>query len=90
VNQFGIARTKCKAITLNAIAPMCNEELHIELNKCNSACITIDASTRNDIIIIPVIVCYFLRQAGIKFKEKTSEISSDQLLLLSKNMKTKM
>jgi hypothetical protein len=94
VNQFGTARTKCEAIAVNVIAPMCNEELCIELNKCISVCIAIDASNRNYIKIVPVIVCYLLLQADVKVKcltlslsqEETPEISTNHLLLLPKNM----
>jgi hypothetical protein len=56
---------KCEAV-VNIIAPICNEDLHVELNRSDFMCITVDASNKNDIKIVPVIVCYFIPQADVK------------------------
>lgn len=47
---------------------MCSEELHEELNTSRFVCVTIDASNRRKIKLVPVIVRYFLPREGVKVK----------------------
>jgi hypothetical protein len=66
--KFGIATIKPETFVVNVISPMCNGELHIELNMPNLACITTDIYNKNNIKAVPIIVCCFSPQAIIKVK----------------------
>jgi hypothetical protein len=92
-SKFGIARTNFKATVVNVISPMCNEELHIQLNNSDIVLQSI-LLKKTDIKVVPAIVHYFLPHAGMKvnkhnFKSvlgKTSEILTLCLLSVTKNM----
>jgi hypothetical protein len=92
--KFGLARTKCEAIILNVVAPMAIDELHEDLSKSNFVTITIDASNRKEVKIVPCVVRYSVPEQGVKvtlldFQSvpgETSEILTNYLLSVIKSM----
>ncbi|KAL4141345.1 hypothetical protein QTP88_004000 [Uroleucon formosanum] len=66
--KFTLGKTKCEAIVLNILAPLALDELYDDLNKCNFITVSMDASNRKDIKIVPVIIRYFQPEFGIKVK----------------------
>lgn len=55
---------------------MCSEELHEELSTARFVSVTIDASNRKEIKLVPVIVRYFLPLEGVKVKFARFQVSS--------------
>ena len=59
-----------------------------ELDQVNFVTVTIDASNLKEVELVPIVVCYFLSETGVKVKlfefilvpEETSETSSQYLL----------
>lgn len=90
--KFGLARTKCEAIIINMIAPMAVKELNDDLSTSNFVTLTIDASNRKAIKIVPCIVRYFVPEQGVKVKllefqsvpGETSEILANYLVSVIK------
>ena len=66
--KFALARTKCEAVIVNCIAPMVAGDLREELGKANFITVIIDASNRKKIKLVPVVVCYFVPDIGVKVK----------------------
>jgi len=93
--KFSLARTKCEAVIANAIAPMVAADLRQELGKANFVTVTIDASNRKGIKLVPVVVRYFVPDIGVKVKllgfkslpGETAEILSNYLVsVLEQNL----
>jgi len=57
--NFTLGKTKCKAFVLNVLAPVAFDQLREDLNECNFITVSMDASNRKDIKIVPVIIRYF-------------------------------
>ena len=66
--KFALARTKCEAVIVNCIGPMVAADLRQELGKANFVTVTIDASNRKEIKLVPVVVRYFVPDIGVKVK----------------------
>ena len=47
--KFSLEKTKCEAIVVNVIAPMCIDELHQELDRINFVTLSIDASSMKEV-----------------------------------------
>lgn len=85
--KFSLGKTKCEAIVLNVIAPLAHEELVDDLKKTNFISVSMDASNRKDIKLVPIVVRYFSPITGIQVKlldfksvpGETSEILTDHL-----------
>nr|CAB3264501.1 Numb protein [Phallusia mammillata] len=93
--KFSLAKTKCESVVVNCIVPMLVAELRLELKKANFVTVTIDASNRKEIKLVPVVVRYFVPDLGVKVKllefkslgGKTSEILSNYLVsILDQNV----
>jgi hypothetical protein len=90
--KFGLTRTKCEAVILKVIVPMAIDELHKDLSKSNFVTITIDASNRKEVKIVPCVVRYLVPEQGVKVKlldfqsvpGETSEILTYYLLSVVK------
>lgn len=86
--KFSLGKTKCEAIILNVIAPLAQEELKEDLTKSNFVSVTMDASNRKEIKLVPIIVRYFNPDSGVQTKlldfksmpGETSEILAEHLL----------
>ena len=86
--KFALARMKCEAVIVNAIAPMVAADLRQELGKANFVTVTIDALNRKEIKLVPVVVRYFVPDIGVKVKllefkslpGETAEILSNYLV----------
>lgn len=66
--KFSLGRTKCQTIVQNVITPYWKEKLQEDLNETNFVTITIDASNKGDLQMIPVMVRYFLPHKGVQVK----------------------
>ena len=66
--KFSLEKTKCEAIVVKVIAPMCIEELHQELDQINLITVSIDASNMKEVKLVPIVVRYFLPESGVKVK----------------------
>ena len=62
---FPLGKTKCEAIVVKVIAPMCIEELHQELDQINVVTVSIDASNMKEVKLVPIVVRYFLPESGV-------------------------
>ena len=47
---------------------MCTDELLQELDQVNVVIVTIDASNMKEVKLVPIVVCYFLLETGVKGK----------------------
>lgn len=54
--KFTLGKTKCGAIILNVLAPPALDDLHGVLNEYNFTTVSMDASNRKDLKIVPVII----------------------------------
>ena len=87
-SKFALARTKCEAVIVNCIGSMVAADLRQELGKANFVTVTIDASNRKEIKLVPVVVRYFVPDIGVKVKllefkslpGETAEILSNYLV----------
>ena len=66
--KFANTRSKCESALLHSIAPMIAAELRQELDKANFISVTLDASNRKEVKIIPVANRYFVPEVGVKVK----------------------
>ncbi|XP_078495454.1 uncharacterized protein LOC144750537 [Ciona intestinalis] len=66
--KFSLGKTKCESIVVNVIAPMSTDELRKELDLVNFVTVTIDASNRKEVKLVPIVVRYFLPETGVKVK----------------------
>jgi len=90
--KFTLGKTKCEAIVLNILAPLALDELRNDLNKCNFITVSMDASNKKDIKIVPVIIRYFQPEFGIKVKllefksvpGETAEILTNHIMTVLK------
>ncbi|GBM60523.1 hypothetical protein AVEN_260008-1 [Araneus ventricosus] len=78
--RFSLGKTKCEAIVLNAIAPLAQAELKEDLTKLNYVSVSMDASNRKDIKLVPIVVRYCNPNSGVQvklfdFRSVASEIS---------------
>ena len=95
--KFSLGKTKCEAIVVNVIAPMCIDELHQELDPINFVTVSIDASNMKEVKLVPIMVRYFLPESGVKVKllgfksvpGETAEILSKYLLSVLDQTKLK-
>ena len=97
--KFSLGKTKCEAIVVKFIAPLCIEELHQELDQIMtlSLCVSIDASNMKEVKLVPIVVRYFLPKSGVKVKllefksvpGETAEILSEYLLSVLDQTKLK-
>lgn len=86
--KFSLARTKCEAIVLNVIAPLIVNEFREDLRRTNFITLSMDASNRKEMKIIPFVVRYFVPHDGVKVKlldflsvpGETSEILANTLM----------
>lgn len=98
--KFSLGKTKCEAIVLNVIAPLAHVELKEQLLKANFISVSMDASNRKDIKLVPIVVRYFNTNSGIQVKlldfksvpGETSEILTNHLYstLLENNLEKKV
>lgn len=82
------------------IAPLAQEELKEDLTNSNYLSISLDASNRKDIKLVPIVVLYFNPNSGVQVKlldfksveGETSEILTNHLcsVLLQNNLNNKM
>ncbi|GBN49672.1 hypothetical protein AVEN_230177-1 [Araneus ventricosus] len=85
--KFSLGKTKCEAIVLNVIAPLDQEELKEDLTRSNYVSVSMDASNRKDIKLMPIVVRYFNPNSGVQVKllyfksvaGETSEILTNHL-----------
>ena len=63
--KFSLGKTKCEAIIVKVIAPMCTDELHQELDRINFATVTIYASNIK-VKLSPIVVRYFLKKVALR------------------------
>ena len=95
--KFALARTKCEAVIVNAIALMVAADLRQELGKANFVTVTTDASNRTEIKLVPVVVRNFVPDIGVKVKllefkslpGETAEILSNYLFRFLSKMSLK-
>ena len=95
--KFSLGKTKCEAIVVNIIAPMCIEELHQELDQINFVTVSINASSMKEVKLVPIVVCYFLPESGVQVKllefksvpGETAQILSEYLLSVLDQKKIK-
>ena len=86
--KFSLGKTKCEAIVVKVIAPMCIEKLHQELDQINFVTVSIDASNVKEVKLVPIVVRYFSPESGVKMKllefksvlGETAEILSEYLI----------
>ncbi|GBM16180.1 hypothetical protein AVEN_126446-1 [Araneus ventricosus] len=98
--KSSLGKTKCEAIVLNAIAPLAQEELKENLTKSNYVSVSMDASNRKDIKLLPIVVRYFNPNSGVQVKlldfksvvGETSEILTNHLcsVLLQNDLNNKL
>ncbi|GBM09714.1 hypothetical protein AVEN_186417-1 [Araneus ventricosus] len=98
--KFSLGKTKCKAIVLNVITPLAQEDLKEDLTKSNYVSVSMDASNRKDIKLVPIVVRYFNPNSGVQvelldFKSvagETSEILTYHLcsVLLQNDLNNKV
>ena len=94
--KFSLGKTKCEAIVVNVISPMCIEELHQELDQINFVNVLIDASNMK-MKPVPIVVSYFLPESDVKVKllefksihGETAEILSEYLVSVLDQTKLK-
>ena len=95
--KFSLGKTKCEAIVVKIIAPMCIDELHQELDQINFVTVSIDALNMKKEKLVPIVVRYFLPESGVKVKllefksvpGETAEILSEYLLSILDQTKIK-
>ena len=95
--KFSLGKTKCEAIVVKVIAPMCIDEHHQELDQINFVTVSIDASNMKEVKLVPIVVRYFLPESGVKVKllefksvpGETAEILSEYLLSVLDQTKLK-
>ena len=86
--KFSLEKTKCEAIVVKVIAPMCIEELYQELDQINLITVSSDAYNMKEVKLVPIVVRYFLPESGVKVKllefksapGETSKLLSEYLL----------
>lgn len=88
ITKFHCAHTKCEAIAVNVFAPYSNNVMKAELEKCHYVCVSVDASNRGSIKLMPVVVRYFLPTIGVRVKMlSVSSEKGETSLILTKLIK---
>lgn len=93
--KFSLGKTKCEAIILNVLAPLALEELNFDLSHANFVALSMDASNKNEVKLVPLIVRYFKQESGVQIKlldfkslpGETAEILSNHLMGVVKENK---
>lgn len=83
MNQFHCARTKCEAIAVNVFAPYSATTIKTELEMSRYVCLSVDASNRGNIKLMPVVVRYFQPCIGVRVKllQLSSERGETSLII---------
>jgi hypothetical protein len=66
--KFTCAQTKVRAIVVNVLAPLSINQIREELEDAKVFSIMIDSSNRKHTKLVPILVCYFVPQQGVKMK----------------------
>lgn len=86
-SKFSSAKTKTEAIAINVIAPFTFDRIMAELEVTNFVTVSIDASNRLDMKLVPVVIRYYIPSTGVKnvlidFNDvsgETAEILTDHI-----------
>lgn len=76
--KFSCARTKCEAIATAVFAPYAHAILEKELAECLHVSVLTDASNHGHIKMFPVVIRYFLENAGVRLKIINLTSESDE------------
>lgn len=93
--KFSLGKTKCEAIILNVIAPLALEELKNDLINANFVALSMDASNRKEVKLVPIVVRYFKQESGVQVKllefksvpGETADILTSHLMTVIKENK---
>lgn len=93
--KFSLGKTKCEAIILNVIAPLALEELKNDLINANFVALSMDASNKKEVKLVPIVVRYFKQESGVhvkllEFKSvpgETADILTSHLMTVIKENK---
>ncbi|VVC27179.1 Hypothetical protein CINCED_3A013232, partial [Cinara cedri] len=68
IKKFSCARTKCKSIILNVLAPFAMDQIIDELKAVNFATVMIGTSNHKNLKIVPILIRYFNPKTGVQIK----------------------
>jgi hypothetical protein len=66
--KFTCAQTKVRAVAVNVLAPLSINQVREELEDAEFISVMVDSSNHKHTKLVPILVCYFVPQQGIKMK----------------------